>query len=92
MEAGVDLAPVLARVPRHHGADHQVVVRAPPGRLAHIESDPPGGSEHGAARAEDGELGPPEPGHGGGANVDHATGQHSRAVERGRDVDLGGDN
>ena len=83
--SGVELALVLALVTPRHPGDLEVVVR----RAGTVEQgDPGGGGEHGASRGEDRQLGQPQPGDGGRAQVGDPAGQHRRAAHHRRQVGL----
>ena len=83
--SGVELTLVLTLVTPLHLGYLEVVVR---GAEAVHQGHPGGGGEHGASRGQDGQLGQPQPGDGGGAEVVDPAAQHHRAPHHRRQVGL----
>ena len=83
--SGVELTLVLTLVTPLHLGYLEVVVR---GARTVDQGHPGRGGEHGASRGQDGQLGQPQPGDGGGADVVDPAAQHHRAAHQGRQVGL----
>ena len=83
--SSADLTLILALVTRQHRGQPQVVVGRPEAGVD--QGHPRGGGEHGAAGGQDGQLRPPEPGDGAGAEVDDSAGQRDCSMDLCSDVD-----